>query len=148
MSARPGSSSRSMRSVSCVWAQTVDAEVAFVPAAGDFVATGATVALVTGSCWTPPGARPLPGANLGSRPGISGRRSACLWRGNLQVARRLRAVLEDLLAIGPVARRAAVQDRLDLPQLALARAFTNPADAAEASVPDRQGIGSARLATR
>jgi hypothetical protein len=30
------------------WAQTVDVEVAFVPAVGDFVATGATVALVTG----------------------------------------------------------------------------------------------------
>ena len=63
-------------------------------------------------------------------------------------ARRLRAVLEDLLAIAPVARKAAVQNRLDLLQLAVARAFTNPADAAEASVPDRQGIGSARLATR
>jgi hypothetical protein len=46
----------------------------------------------------------------------------------------------------PLPRKEAVQTRLDLLQLGVARSFTNPADAAEASVPDRQGIGSARLA--
>jgi len=200
------------------WAEKADAEVAFVPAVGDFVVTGATVALVTG----PPPAEAAVAAQVQIGPvrtleqdpayGIrllvdvalralspavndptsvtqtlnqlddilqrlvgrslgdgflldaSGRARvrypAPTWEaflalavdevrlfgaGNLQVARRLRALLEDLLVIAPVPRKGPVQARLDLLQLAVDRAFSHPADAAEAAVADRQGIGSARL---
>jgi uncharacterized membrane protein len=63
---------------------------------------------------------------------------------SLQVARRLRALLDDLLAAAPPLRKPAVQERLDLLDDAVRHAFAAPADAARAAIADHQGIGSPR----
>ena len=64
--------------------------------------------------------------------------------GSLQVARRLRALLADLLAAAPPGRREAVAARLATLGRLVRQAQPDPALAAEAMRPDRQGIGSPR----
>ena len=60
---------------------------------------------------------------------------------SLQVARRLRALLSDLLEVTPDQRRAPVQSRLDALDRAVAGAFPD-VGRREALQPDRQGLGS------
>ena len=60
---------------------------------------------------------------------------------NFQVSRRLHAMLENLLAILPEARRPALQCELDLLDLALDRIHEFPDDLALARRPDLQGLG-------
>jgi uncharacterized membrane protein len=64
--------------------------------------------------------------------------------GSLQVARRLRAVLGDLLAVAPAARREPLAARLAALHRLVQRELPDPLLAAEAAEPDRQGIGSPR----
>lgn len=63
---------------------------------------------------------------------------------SLQVTRRVRALLDDLLTGTPRARWPAVHAKLDALHRATRRSFPHETDAAEAAKPDRQGIGSAR----
>lgn len=62
--------------------------------------------------------------------------------GSLQVARRLRAMLEHLLRALPEARHAALQRELDLLQSAAQRLFPDDEDRASAAIGDLQGIGA------
>lgn len=59
----------------------------------------------------------------------------------VQVCRRLRALLEGLLAALPEPHHAAVRTELQLLDEAVVRAFPDPVRRARALVPDRQGIG-------
>ncbi|WP_308296877.1 DUF2254 domain-containing protein [Streptomyces sp. ISL-44] len=63
---------------------------------------------------------------------------------SLQVCRRLRALLEDLLETQPPERLPAVRAELALLEEAVQRAFTDPARRASAQTADRQGIGGER----
>ncbi|MFJ3838961.1 DUF2254 domain-containing protein [Streptomyces sp. NPDC090054] len=63
---------------------------------------------------------------------------------SLQVCRRLRALLEDLLHTQPTDRLSAVHAELILLDEAVQRNFTDPIRRAQAQTPDRQGIGSGR----
>ncbi|MFD4865196.1 DUF2254 domain-containing protein [Streptomyces sp. NPDC058412] len=60
---------------------------------------------------------------------------------SLQVCRRLRALLDDLLATLPAERLPAVRAELALLDASVHRAFTDPARRAAARTPDRQGLG-------
>ncbi len=62
--------------------------------------------------------------------------------GSMQVARRLRAMLDHLLRVLPEARRPALQLERSLLQNAIERAFPDEADLARARVGDFQGVGS------
>jgi uncharacterized membrane protein len=64
--------------------------------------------------------------------------------GSIQVTRRLRALLDDLLASAPPSRRPAVSARIATLQRAVRGAVPDEALAAEAILPDHQGIGSPR----
>jgi uncharacterized membrane protein len=64
--------------------------------------------------------------------------------GSLQVARRLHALLTDLLATAPPGRGEVVADRLTTLRRLVKQAQPDPAFATEATRPDRQGIGSPR----
>jgi uncharacterized membrane protein len=64
--------------------------------------------------------------------------------GSIQVTRRLRAVLDDLLASAPPTRRPPVSARIATLQRAVRSALPDEAVAAEAMEPDHQGIGSPR----
>jgi uncharacterized membrane protein len=66
--------------------------------------------------------------------------------GSIQVTRRLRALLDDLLTNAPPARRPPVSARIATLQRAVRSAFADEELAAEAMVPDHQGIGSPRRA--
>ena len=61
---------------------------------------------------------------------------------SMQVARRLQALLEHLLHVLPEARKAALQQELNLLQRAIQRSFPDEEDLARAQVGDFQGIGS------
>jgi len=61
--------------------------------------------------------------------------------GNLQVARRLRAMLEDLLASLPKHRHAALREERDLLDRMIDAVYVLPEDRALARVPDSQGLG-------
>jgi uncharacterized membrane protein len=61
--------------------------------------------------------------------------------GSLQVARRLRALLEHLIRALPEARQAALKQELTLLESATRRLFHEDADRASAAVGDLQGIG-------
>ncbi len=61
-----------------------------------------------------------------------------------QICRRLRAMLEDLRAGVPPARRAVVQDQLDALDRATDAAFSDPSERALARMSDRQGLGATR----
>jgi uncharacterized membrane protein len=62
--------------------------------------------------------------------------------GSPQVARRLRAALEDLRLAAPPERHPPLQRQLRLLEAAVRRAYHDDADAHAAMVPDMQGIGS------
>jgi len=64
--------------------------------------------------------------------------------GSIQVTRRLRALLDDLLTSAPPSRRPPVSERVATLQRAVSRALPDAALAAEAMEPDHQGIGSPR----
>jgi uncharacterized membrane protein len=61
---------------------------------------------------------------------------------NFQVARRLRAMLENLLAVLPEARAPAVHEELELLDGALEQLNLQPRDLVLARMPDRQGLGA------
>jgi uncharacterized membrane protein len=61
--------------------------------------------------------------------------------GNVQIARRLRAMLENLIASLPPHRHAALEAERQRLDAAIARCYTDPGDLALASEPDRQGLG-------
>jgi uncharacterized membrane protein len=62
--------------------------------------------------------------------------------GSPQVARRLRAALEDLTAVAPPARRPPLDRQLELLEDGVRRAYDDDADVDAALIPDMQGIGS------
>jgi uncharacterized membrane protein len=62
--------------------------------------------------------------------------------GSPQVARRLRAALEDLRTVAPPERRPPLDRQLKLLDEAVRRSFDDNDDAEAATVPDMQGIGS------
>jgi uncharacterized membrane protein len=62
--------------------------------------------------------------------------------GSPQVARRLRAALEDRRTVAATARRAPLERQLELLEAAVRRSYDDAADVAAALVPDMQGIGS------
>ncbi len=62
--------------------------------------------------------------------------------GSMQVARRLQAMIEHLLLVLPEARKAALQQELNLLQRAIQRNFPDDEDRTQAQVSDFQGIGS------
>ncbi len=70
--------------------------------------------------------------------------------GSLQISRRLRALLDGLLAAVPTRRRDTVEELLTRLDHSVARSFPDPDERAFALQPDRQGTGSAtlELATR
>jgi uncharacterized membrane protein len=61
---------------------------------------------------------------------------------NMQVARRLQAMLAHLLHVMPEARKAVLQQELSLLHRAIQRSFPDEEDRARASIGDFQGIGS------
>ncbi|MCF6378675.1 DUF2254 domain-containing protein [Nocardioides KLBMP 9356] len=62
--------------------------------------------------------------------------------GSPQVARRLRAALEDLSLVAPASRRGEIDRQLELLTAGVGRAFDDQSDVESASIPDAQGIGS------
>jgi uncharacterized membrane protein len=62
-------------------------------------------------------------------------------KGSIQVARRLRAMLEHLDRVLPDARRGPVQRELELLHQSVERDFSDEADRAMAEVSDNQGVG-------
>jgi len=62
---------------------------------------------------------------------------------NFQIARRLRAMVENLAQTLPEHRRPALRNELDLLDRALEKLYTLPEDLALARVPDTQGLGGA-----
>jgi uncharacterized membrane protein len=62
--------------------------------------------------------------------------------GSPQVARRLRAALEDLSTVALPERRAPLDHQLKLLEVAVRRAYEDDADVEAALVPDMQGVGS------
>jgi uncharacterized membrane protein len=64
--------------------------------------------------------------------------------GSVQVTRRLRALLDDLLAVAPPYRRPAVEAQLALLDASVGRSYAEVTERALAGAPDRQGIGSPR----
>jgi uncharacterized membrane protein len=62
--------------------------------------------------------------------------------GSPQVARRLRAALDDLGTVAPPERRPPLDRQLELLDAAVRRAYDDEADVEAALVPDMQGIGS------
>jgi uncharacterized membrane protein len=63
---------------------------------------------------------------------------------NIQVVRRLRAMIENLLAVLPEIRHPALHEQLRLLNSTVERSFADPADRAAAGIGDYQGVGSAR----
>ncbi len=62
---------------------------------------------------------------------------------NFQIARRLRAMIENLAQTLPEYRRPALRNELDLLDRALEKLYTSPEDLALARIPDTQGLGGA-----
>jgi uncharacterized membrane protein len=60
---------------------------------------------------------------------------------NLQIARRMRAMLENIRSILPEQRHAALETELELLDWAIQTHFTRPEELALARVPDSQGLG-------
>jgi uncharacterized membrane protein len=63
---------------------------------------------------------------------------------SIQVSRRLLALLTDLEKIAPESRKPSIRDHIDRVEVSIKRAFTDKYDRADASQPDRQGIGLTR----
>ena len=69
--------------------------------------------------------------------------------GNVQVARRLRAMLDNLVATLPARRRPALDEERRRLDLAIAPQYSIPGDLELARVPDSQGLGgSSRVSAR
>jgi uncharacterized membrane protein len=64
--------------------------------------------------------------------------------GQYQISRRLRALIVDLIADLPEARRPALHRQLELLDLAVEKAFPDPLARADALLADRQGLGLGR----
>lgn len=64
--------------------------------------------------------------------------------GSIQVARRMRAMLENLIAVVPPSRASVLRTELRLLQLSVARSFSEPEDRASAEHADYQGMGGSR----
>ena len=62
---------------------------------------------------------------------------------NAQIARRMRAMLENLMQTLPERRRPALRQELDLLDRTLEKAYLLPEDLALARIPDSQGLGGA-----
>ena len=62
---------------------------------------------------------------------------------NMQIARRLRAMIENLIQTLPKHRHPALQKELQLLDRAIEESFRNPEDLALARVGDAQGLGGA-----
>jgi uncharacterized membrane protein len=62
--------------------------------------------------------------------------------GSPQVARRLRAALEDLQTVAPATRRPELDRQLELLTLGVQRSFANDLDVTNALTADQQGLGS------
>jgi hypothetical protein len=62
--------------------------------------------------------------------------------GSPQVARRLRAALEDLRTVAPSERQPPLDRQLELLEAAVRRAYSDDEDLDAALVPDMQGIGA------
>jgi uncharacterized membrane protein len=62
---------------------------------------------------------------------------------NFQIARRLRAMIENLATTLPEYRRPALRSELDLLDRAIEKLYALPEDMALARVPDSQGLGGA-----
>ena len=60
---------------------------------------------------------------------------------NLQIARRLRAMIENLVQTLPEHRHAALREEMGLLDRAIERHFSQPEDLALARIPDAQGLG-------
>jgi uncharacterized membrane protein len=67
---------------------------------------------------------------------------------NLQVARRMRAMLMNLRGTLPEHRHAALETELDLLDWAIQRHFSRPEELALARIPDPQGLGGSYGALR
>jgi uncharacterized membrane protein len=67
---------------------------------------------------------------------------------NMQIARRLRAMIENLVQTLPEHRHAALQQELELLDREIERQFANPEDRALARLGDSQGLGGASGAER
>jgi uncharacterized membrane protein len=65
---------------------------------------------------------------------------------NLQIARRLRAMIENLMLTLPEQRHAALREELDLLDRAIVRHFSFREDLALARMADAQGLGGSRRA--
>jgi len=61
---------------------------------------------------------------------------------SIQVARRLKAMLGDLIEVAPEERRRTLHEELRLLARAVDRTFLDVEDRGRASVPDQQGLGS------
>ncbi len=68
--------------------------------------------------------------------------------GNFQIARRLRAMIEDLIANLPERRRPPLRQELRLLDQAIDRFYFSPEDQALARAPDMQGLGGGSVAGR
>jgi uncharacterized membrane protein len=62
--------------------------------------------------------------------------------GSVQVMRRLRSMLEGLIAVLPPARAPFLQEQLDLLRASIEKSFDDPRDRIDAAVPDSQGLGA------
>jgi uncharacterized membrane protein len=65
--------------------------------------------------------------------------------GNFQIARRLRAMIEDLLTNLPERRQPPLELELRLLDEAVERLYTSPEDRALARTPDMQGLGGGSM---
>ena len=63
---------------------------------------------------------------------------------SIQVVRRLRAMIENLLAVLPESRHPALREQLKLLDSTVERSYADPADRAYAGISDSQGVGSSR----
>lgn len=79
---------------------------------------------------------------------ISCREIRACGANNLQIARRMRAMLENLLRVLPADRHAALQEELQLLDKVLPGYYPLAEDLALARIPDSQGLGGAAAATR
>ena len=68
--------------------------------------------------------------------------------GNFQIARRLRAMIEDLIANLPERRHPPLRQELRLLDQAIDRFYLSPEDQALARTPDMQGLGGGGVASR
>jgi uncharacterized membrane protein len=63
---------------------------------------------------------------------------------SIQVVRRLRAMIENLLAVLPESRHPALREQLELLDHTVERSFVDPTDRAYAGIGDAQGVGTSR----